>query len=232
MAVIKAQNAASALGEAVVLDLGDLQRQADALRRDAEIDAERIVAEAKERAKQLSEGATEQGYEKGLAEGREAGAIEGREAGREESLAEWRESFDLLHQGLTAAFDQVDASRAALLRDARTAVVRLAIQLAEKLLHRTVEVDGEAVVDQVAAALEHVLRPMDVTVRINANDRLAMDAAIERLQDRFEQFEHIRLVDDETVSRGGCVINCGQGRIDATLETQLQRMVELMLPSK
>ena len=43
---------------------------------------------------------------------------------------------------------------------------------------------------------------------------------------QFSQVEHVTLVDDEAVGRGGCVLGYGQGRIDASIETQIQRLVE------
>ena len=73
-----------------------------------------------------------------------------------------------------------------------------------------------------------MLRPTDVTVSINPADRAALEEAMPRLAAGLPNLTHVRLVDDLGVTRGGCVISYGHGRIDATIETQFDRLVELL----
>jgi len=70
MALIKAAQTGDLQREAIVLDLGDLRRQAADLRAAAEATAERIVDEARRQAKALTDGAAERGHAEGLERGK------------------------------------------------------------------------------------------------------------------------------------------------------------------
>ena len=110
-------------------------------------------------------------------------------------------------------------------------MLQLALRLAEKLVHRVIEVDPSVVVDQLAQALTHVLRPVHVTVSINPADRELLNEAMSQLLAEFTHLRHIELVDDPQVSAGGCIVSYGQGQVDADIDTQLERVINLMLPA-
>ncbi|MEM6332722.1 MAG: FliH/SctL family protein [Planctomycetota bacterium] len=231
MAVMKTQ-ASKMMRDAVVLDLGDLGAQAARLRMQAEARAAQIVGEAEQKAQALVEAAHGQGFEQGRAEGHEQGLGEGREAGRAEALASKQ---DELAQVITAWADvaaQWDGYRRELEREARESVLDFALKLGERLVHRLVDVDRTVVVDQVAAALSAVLEPLDVRVLVNPADRPILDEALPDLMAEFGRFEHIHLVEDAEVDRGGCVVSYGQGEVDATVRTQLARVLDVILPGE
>ena len=82
MPILKQTQTAGAMKDAVVLDLGDLGRQAARLRMQAEAQAANIITDAEKKAAQLVENASGQGFEQGRAEGLEQGTREGLEQGR------------------------------------------------------------------------------------------------------------------------------------------------------
>jgi len=125
---------------------------------------------------------------------------------------------------------QWDEQRRDMLRDATGATIEFALKLAEKLVHRSIRVDPSIVIDQVANALAHVLRPLDVTVRIHPGDHPILEQAMPQLLAEFQHLEHVHLIDDENISSGGCVVSFGQGLIDATIEKQMERIVDMILP--
>ena len=110
------------------------------------------------------------------------------------------------------------------------AKVPVAVKLAEKVVRRVPSIDPTVVVDQVAEAIDYVARPCDVTVRIHPDDQPLVAEAMPMLVEQFANIEHVNLTTDETITRGGCTVSFGQGRIDATLDTQLDRIAEAMLP--
>lgn len=230
MAVIKSTQAAGMLKEAIVLDLGDIARQAAQIEAAAQAKASRIEADARRRAAQMTEKAGAKGFEQGKAAGIEAGRDEGRQQGRLEAFEQAEPQLRQLQEAWTQTGKQLDECRQTMEREARQSVLELAMRLAEKIVHRTVQVDDTVVVDQVAAALAHALGEYDVTVRISPDDRPTLEQAMSSLMDEFVRFEHIKLVDDDDVHRGGCVLSFGQGCVDATLDTQLRRIVELLMP--
>ncbi len=93
MALIRHTEAASLAREAMVLDLGDLARQADELKALAEAEAERIVEGAVEQRRMILKGARDEGYDEGYKCGHAEGVEAGQREGREEKLAEFSERF-------------------------------------------------------------------------------------------------------------------------------------------
>ncbi len=231
MSVIKANNTVGFTKDAVVLDLGDLGRQAARLRMAAEDKAGSIVTDAEVKAKELIAGAEEIGFEQGQSAGYEQGLAEGREQGRQDALIEFREQFAQLHAAWSDVAGQWDAQTKGMAIEARQVVTEFALRMAERLVHRVIEVDPSVVVDQVAGALALVLRPMDVSVRVSPADLAVISEALPQLLAEFDHLEHIHLAEDTQVSPGGCLVSYGQGQIDATIETQIRRVVDLILPA-
>jgi len=230
MAVIKGTTPDTLLKQAVVLDLGDISRQAAKLRVAAENQASAVLDKAEQQARQIIAEAEEKGREQGYAQGHEQGLAEGREQGHAEALGQSTEQFQNLVMSWSESLHDIEATRSRLESEIKSAALEFAIVFAEKLTHRVIEVDPTVVVDQLAQTLQYILRPLDVTVKVHPEDRAIVQQAVPELLAEFEQVQHIKLVDDGSVGRGGLITQYGQGQIDASIETQLDRLVEMMLP--
>ncbi len=228
MALIKGKNAAGLVQDAIVLDFGDLRRQADRLKHTARTSAEKIIQEAESHADDLRESARKLGHEEGYASGRREGLESGRKDGRAEAMAAWEPRFKALEAAWVAAAMQWDAERRQMLLEARQSLLKLAIRMAEKIVHKAPTVDPSIVVQQVAQAISHVAGPCDVTIRIHPDDRPLVQECLPQLLSQFAQIEHAKLADDAAIAPGGCVVTYGKGRIDATLQTQLDRLIDAL----
>ncbi|MEM6459846.1 MAG: FliH/SctL family protein [Planctomycetota bacterium] len=230
MPIVKQTNAKPLIREAVVLDLGDLGRQAARLREAAEAKARAILEDARAEAARITAGAEKVGYEKGHAEGLVEGTEAGRAAGHAEALAAGAERVEQT----TAAFDEVAAAwaehRAAMHREAREAVLRFAVKFAQRVTHRVVEVDPAVAADQVASALSSVLEPTDVRLKVHPDDRASVAEVLPDLLAGLNHLRDVELVDDAEVGRGGCVLCLRGGEVDASIDTQVRRLTELLLP--
>lgn len=231
MPLLKSDIQRAAMKEAVVLDLGDLGRQAARLRLQAEGRAESIVAAAEVEARRIKEAAASKGFDQGLAAGHAEGLARGREEGKAEALSAVSEKVALIQTAWSEAAREWDEHRKLLDRESRQAVLTFAIKMAECLVHRRIATDPTVVLDQVREALSHVLQPYDVSVSVHPDDRPLLEEAMPRLVAEFVQVQHITLVENQQVAPGGCVVSYGQGRIDATIDTQINRIVEMLLPA-
>jgi flagellar assembly protein FliH len=230
MPVIKSNTSAGMLKEAIVLDLGDLGRQAAQLRIAAEAKAAQIISDAQAHAQKLVDGAEEKGFEQGRLAGYDVGLAQGLAQGAAQALEQAAQQLQQLHSAWTNAMRHWDEQRQDMQRQASQAVLDFALTFAQKLVHRVIETDQAVIVDQLHAALAHVLRSTEVSVRINPDDRPTLEQALPSLMADFTQCTHIHLVEDPSVGRGGCVLTYGQGQIDATIEKQLQRIISVLLP--
>lgn len=232
MALIKSQQATDLAHDAIVLDLGDLRRQGSAIIAQAQSQANSILAEARAHAAELTKSATSAGQADGFAKGYEEGKAAGSDAGHAEALAASTESVGVLEQAWIAAAQKWDADRRQMLTEAKSTLVEVAVRLAERVARRVPTVDPTVVVDQVAEAIDYAARPCDVTVRINPADRALVEQAMPKLIETLPNVEHVTLTDDDTITAGGCDVTFGSGRIDATLDTQLARIAQALLPDR
>lgn len=232
MPVVTRTAAASLLKEAIVLDLGDLTRQGEQIVAAAQAKAAQIVAQAQQEARKQAEEIREEALRDAKAQGLEEGLAEGRKKGHAEALAQSRATLEALQERWSQLAAQWEENRATAEREARQGVLELGLALGEKLVQRIIEVDPTVIVDQLGAALEHVLKPLEVTVLIHPGDRPVLEEAMPGMMAQFPHLKGIHLKDEESVGRGGCKLRFGQGAIDATVETQLRRIVELLLPAE
>lgn len=231
MPVLKQHYNTPALKEAIVLDLGDLGAQAAKIRLAAEQRATQIINEAQSRATRQAEQLGKEAYDQGLANGHEAGLQQGLEEGRAQALADMQQQLQQLDSAWTDLAQQWEQQRVGLEREARQAVLEFALCAAEKLVHRVIEVDDSVVVDQAGQALSLVLSAHDARLRVHPVDRELLEAALPQLLAEAPGLDHVDLIEDDQITPGGCVVTFGQGRIDATVEKQLERLVDLILPA-
>lgn len=231
MPILKQHYNTPALKEAIVLDLGDLGAQANKIRLAAEARATQIINEAQARANRLAEEKGKQAYEEGMNHGYEAGLQQGIEEGRAQALAESRQQLQQLYAAWSDLAGQWEQQRVEMEREARQSVLEFALRAAEKIVHRVIEVDDSVIVDQAGQALSMVLSAHDARLRIHPVDRPTLENALPELVAEFQTLQHVELIDDEEVTPGGCVVTFGDGRIDATIEKQLERLIDLILPA-
>lgn len=242
MALIKNSIAGSIARDAVVLDLGDLQRQASVIVRHAREQAEAILAEARAERERIIAG----GFEQGRAEGTSKGLEEGREQGRVQAVAaaraEHAAKLEQVEGAWSGALAEFCAQRDVLVHRATDDVLRLAISIAERVIKRAIAVDPAVVVEQLRAVLAVVVRPTELVISVHPEDRPIIQSALPGLLAFFSAVKHVELVDDAALTRGSCIArtradadsaaagNVGGGGIDASITTQIDRIVEAILP--
>ena len=232
MALIRKSAASTFSRDAVVLDLGDLAAQGELLRARARAEADRIVAEARAERDRLIAGAVDEGRRTGIAQGEEEGRKAGQAEGRQAALAETREKLRILDAAWAAALAAFETDRERMLVDARQDVIRLAAAIGELVTKRAVELDPARVTDQIGAVLALLTKPTRLTLAVHPDDRPLVQDALPTLCTRYAAAAHVDLVDDIGLDRGSCTARTGSGgAIDASIRTQLQRIVEILLPA-
>ncbi len=229
MALLKQGNSAHLIKNAVVLDLGDLQQEAERLRREAQLQAERITQQAQEEADQLIAQADERGYQQGLERGRKEGFAQGDKEGRAVLLQEFKPQLEQITESWPAALEQWEVDRREMFLAARGDVLQFSFALAQKIIARTVQTDGTVIEDQLAEALSMVSQPTSVLITIHPDDRETVNNILPELLEKAHNCEHADLAEDAAMQRGGCIVTTKGGCVDATIETQLDRIAQVLL---
>jgi len=230
MALIKNAEAGTLTRDAVVLDLGDLAREGERVRAQAEAEARAILERAGKDADRIIEEAMERGFEEGRKAGAEQGRAAGYEAGRNEAYEEQFSELRSVVAGWGGALDIFEAARDRLLREARRDVVELAVRVAERVVKARVEADGGCAARQLEAALALTLDATALRVEVNGADHESVSEALPGLLARLSASPNVEVTTSDDVERGGCRVRADAGVIDATIGEQLRRVTEELLP--
>lgn len=178
---------------------------AQALLDEAQRRAMEIVAQAETQTHALEAQARDRGYDEGVA------------AGKAATDAEMEAMILTMRQLIESA----RAERHEIVESAEPELVRLALAIAERIIHVQISMDPTVVVESARAALSRLVAREVVTLRVNPADletlREHRDAIVTSTD-----VEHLRVVEDQRVDRGGVVIETESGTIDAKIATQLR----------
>jgi flagellar biosynthesis/type III secretory pathway protein FliH len=227
--VIKGESGGEAVSLSAVFSLSDIARQAEQVLAAAQEKGRRLLAEAQTQAKALTAAARntgrDAGYAEGLAAGRKAGHDEARAAATQKFAAE---SASVLKM-LGAVLEQLEAQKLRVIADALHDQLALAHAIAEKVTRLRVELDGEAARANLEAAVRHVAGASNVVVRVNPADLEAAETFAPQLVGQVGGLASIDVQSDASISRGGCLVRYGAGRIDAGIDTQLALIARQLL---
>jgi len=149
-------------------------------------------------------------YEGGFAQGEKA-AMEIAERKIEVVMRRYAESIFELSQLRSSLYMQVERE-----------VVKLAIEVAKKIVHREIQADREIIETLVRVALGHVAEKSAVTVHLSPADYnylLEQKAELSQSEGR-----DISLLADKSIERGGCLIQTECGDIDARIEEKFREV--------
>jgi len=204
------------------------QQQAEVRRREAEALAQAREEERTRGHREGFEQGQREGYMQGLATGRTEGLAQGQAEGFE---AGWK---DGLKQGRDTGAEQVREQAArleglanacasalnGLEQEIGQSLIHLATRIAEQVLRTHLQNHPNQILELIQDVLQSdPRRDTALTLRLHPEDLALVQATLEPPPEG-----SYRLVADERLSRGGCLVETAQGSIDATLETRWERI--------
>jgi len=121
---------------------------------------------------------------------------------------------------LAAAISEVAVQRHETIRHAEADTVRLAIEIARRVLHREVSVDPSALSALVAAALEKLRNQEIYRVRIHPDLEKLLKSSLEQ----FGRSAALEVLPDPKLPRGAVTFEIARGALDASVDTQLREI--------
>lgn len=157
----------------------------------------------------------------GRADGRAEGQAEGFAAGHAEGLRKGQEETRREATRLAALVGAMDEALDALDGEIAEEIVVLAIELARQMVHHTLADHPGAVAETVREALQQ-LPQNQISIHLHPDDAHLVR---ESLGDTLE-YGHHRIIEDESITRGGCRLQAAGSEIDASMETRWKRTLE------
>jgi flagellar assembly protein FliH len=171
-----------------------------------EHEAEQLLAAARREAEKIQADA----YHAGFEQGEKAG----------EKLTQ--QKLEPLLQSFNALLSSMQQQRTELIRQYENDLIKVAFAIATQVVKHEIEHVPETLQHVVQAALLKVHDTQHLTLRLAPIDAQLLQQQLERGEPAGFPHEHLTLVADDTVGRGGCRVQTDAGDIDATIETQLR----------
>ncbi len=162
-----------------------------------------------------------EGYAAGRAEGEQAGREAGHEAGYKAGYNEGKAQAEEERERLRALTDGFDQALARFDEEIAEELLALAIEIARQLVGHTLAIRPEAVAETIRTALLQ-LPQEHAHIYLNPEDIALVREQLGEQLDPTSQ----RLIEDDSLTRGGCRIESPGAQIDATVETRWRRVLE------
>jgi flagellar assembly protein FliH len=154
-----------------------------------------------------------------LESGHEAERRESFEGGRRQGDQQARAELEPVLGRLHSSVNEVIAMRSDLRRRAETDVVKLALLIAKRVLHREMAVDENALTALARVAFERLTRSESYSITVHPRFAPAIKAA---LPGNFAA--RVRIEPDPGCEAGTLVIHSAEGVIDASIDAQLEEI--------
>ncbi len=198
------------------VDWDQLRADAEAIVDHAASDAESLIRQAESKALELVEAARvriAQMEEDARAAGRDQGYAAGKTAAEDELAPVITTIRELI--------ESIRVQRSAAIAAAEPELVRLAMAVAERVVHGELLTNQSVIVENVRQALTRLVSHEVVTLRVNPVDLDTIRAHRDQIVAAGD-VEHLRIVEDARVDRGGVMVETDAGTIDAKIATQLR----------
>lgn len=150
----------------------------------------------------------------------EKGTLEAQAAFETEVAERVEAQADILREELAATIEQISSMAGEITVRVETEVVELALEIAKKIVGREVSRDRDIICALVKIALGKLHNRSIAEVRLNPEDFLFVQTHREKLGFRGA----LELVEDASITVGGCLIHTETGDIDARIESQFDEI--------
>lgn len=227
--IIKAGDARAVTRGLYSLDLRDIAEKAESMLAAARAEAESIIAAARAQARtdgeSIRQAASDEGFAKGFAEGQKKGEATALDAAARKFSTDQAQ----LLKTLQAALLEFSRKREQLYVSARRDVVVLAIAIAARIAKRFREIEDVAphiAAEACAGAMSHLREATDVLIAVNPADAAAVEQLTRELSRTLKGVNHVRMVEDADVARGGVRVSTADTSIDAAINSRVERIAD------
>jgi flagellar assembly protein FliH len=150
----------------------------------------------------------------------ESGFRQGEKAGME--IAE--QKVESLMRRYAEALLEIGRVKASLYTQVEHEVVKLALEISKKIVHREIQADREIIQALVKVALNHVAEKSAVTVHLHPSDYNFVLEHRTELTPQGDSACEVVLMADKSIDRGGCLVETECGIIDARIEERFREV--------
>jgi flagellar assembly protein FliH len=141
--------------------------------------------------------------------------------------------MDDLHQEQSERFSEIKADVERRIEEFWTMIepelLRLSVDISKKIVRQRIEEDNEFVLTTVRDAIRQLRDRQDLKIRVSPEDYGLLRERKEDIISSCDGIRTLEIIDDRRVDQGGCLIESGNGNLDARLETQFDEVESALM---
>ena len=158
----------------------------------------------------------ERSLDRQVNEAKAGGYKAGEEAGRNQAAARLQPVLDKLAQSIK----ELGELKPKLRRDAETDLLKLALAIARKILHRELNIDPDSIGGLIKVAIDKIRAQEILRVRIHPQHQQIVQQIVAKLSTGAK----IEVLPDPKLEVGGAIVETSRGDFDASIDLQLKEI--------
>ena len=181
------------------------RRRGDRRRGFRRIDDRNLISRAKEEAAAIKEAAAQEGYQEGLQTA-------------QEDLERVKESLSAFFNAKQEIYDNIAPD-----------ILEISLDIAKKIIKKESIENPDVILNNIKDIMKGLSKEeAKITLRVNPSQAAMLKNDVPEVADSLGLEAKIIIVADETITEGGCLVTTTNGVIDATIESQLAIISEVL----
>ncbi|MBN1847719.1 MAG: hypothetical protein JW932_03960 [Deltaproteobacteria bacterium] len=149
----------------------------------------------------------------------------GFEQGQKDGLSLEQKKIEEMGKEFVALCSSISDLKAVIYSESEKELLKLCLAITKKIIHTEVQTNKEIIQNTVRSALKYVADKRRIRIIINPDDMEDVKRLLPDLS-KFAKGGQFQLTEDHAVERGGCIIETGFGRINASIDQQFNVIEE------
>ena len=153
---------------------------------------------------------------------------EGYNEGKKDGFKHGLDSSELVIRRMNNVLARAIQKRSELVEEANHQLLQLILLTSRIVIRNIIEQEPRVVYDNIVDVLKHFKGRAEVIIRVNTEDLRMVGKHKKEFLMMIEGIEQLRIVEDNSVDRGGCIIDTDFGSVDARIAIQVTKIEELV----
>lgn len=190
--------------------------------------AQEIIEQAHQQAQQLMEEATQQANAKVdeiINQAHQEGFSAGYEEGKEQITHEMQDQITSVDNFAKSKFE----IKKSIVKSANLDIINLIVEIAHKVCSKSLELDDKILSEITETAISSLKDKENITIIVNPQMAEKIYSISEELKEKIPQLDSIKIVEDQSVSPDGTIVESPLSRVDSRIKSQINEIAEKLL---
>lgn len=144
------------------------------------------------------------------------------EEGVQHAVMEETRKLHTLATAFETACNELSAMRSTLLHGSRETMINLIMELCQKIIKEELSTPRDRISRNLEEALKIAINSEEYAIKLHPDDLKTVEELKPALMESIQGLEHIVILPDSSITRGGCTLESNKCLVDATIEGQLK----------